>query len=110
MTNQEVASMVGEIGLPFAYYEFPDGTQQAPPFVCFFFSGNEDLAADDSNYQRMERLVIELYTDNKDFDLESRVEAVLNEHGLVFSREEEWIESERMLEVVYETTVCITEE
>ena len=110
MTFESVASMVAEIGIPYAYYQFPEGTAQTTPFICFFFAEAEDLAADDSNYQRMERLVIELYTDNKDFDLESRVEAVLNEHGLVFAREEEWIESERMLEVVFETTVCITED
>lgn len=110
MTTNEVAAMVAEIGVPYAYYQFPEGTGQETPFICFFYSFNNDVKADNSNYQKIEHLIIELYTDNKDFDLERRVESVLASHGMVYSRDEEWIESERMLEVVYEMDVIITEE
>lgn len=108
MTTKEVAAMVEEIGVPYAYYQFPEDTGQETPFICFFYSYNNDVKADNRNYQKIERLIIELYTDNKDFDLEHAVETVLASHGLVWSREEEWIESERMLEVVYEMDVVIT--
>ena len=67
MTIKEVATMVASIGVPYAYYQFPEGTEQATPFVCFFYSRNNDMKADDANYQKIEHLVIELYTDNKDF-------------------------------------------
>lgn len=107
MTTQEVATMVAEIGIPSAYYQFPDNTEQATPFVCFFYSGDNDFKADDSNYQKIEHLIIELYTDNKDFALEATVESVLASHGMVWTRDEEWIESERMLEVVYEMDVIL---
>lgn len=110
MTTQEVATMVAEIGIPSAYYQFPDNTEQTTPFVCFFYSGDNDFLADDSNYQKIEHLIIELYTDNKDFTLEQTVESVLASHGMVWTRDEEWIESERMLEVVYEMDVVITSE
>ena len=110
MTTQEVATMVAEIGIPSAYYQFPDNTEQTTPFVCFFYSGDNDFLADDSNYQKIEHLIIELYTDNKDFALEQTVESVLASHGMVWTRDEEWIESERMLEVVYEMDVVITSE
>lgn len=110
MTTQEVAAMVAEIGIPSAYYQFTDKTGQATPFVCFFYSGDNDFKADDSNYQKIEHLIIELYTDDKDFTLEQTVESVLASHGMVWTRDEEWIESERMLEVVYEMDVVITSE
>lgn len=110
MTTQEVATMVAEIGIPSAYYQFPDNTEQTTPFVCFFYSGDNDFLADDSNYQKIEHLIIELYTDNKDFALEQTVESVLASRGMVWTRDEEWIESERMLEVVYEMDVVITSE
>lgn len=110
MTNRQVAAMVASIGIPNAYYQFPEGTEQPTPFVCFFYSGDNDFKADDSNYQKIEHLIIELYTDNKDFDLEATVESVLQSNGLVWTRDEEWIESERMLEVVYEMDVIITSE
>ena len=107
MTTQEVAAMVAEIGVPTAYYQFPEGTGQATPFVCFFYSGDNDMLADDSNYQKIEHLIIELYTDNKDFELEHTVESVLTSHGMVWTRAEEWIDTERMLEVVYEMDVIL---
>ena len=107
MTTQEVAAMVAEIGVPTAYYQFPEGTGQATPFVCFFYSGDNDMLADDSNYQKIEHLIIELYTDNKDFELEQTVESVLASRGMVWTRAEEWIDTERMLEVVYEMDVIL---
>lgn len=102
--------MVSEIGVPYAYYQFPDETDQSPPFVCFFFTGSDDLKADNTNYQRIRPLAIELYTDNKDFALEQTVENVLNQRGLVYDREESYIDSERMNMVVYTTDIIITEE
>lgn len=110
MTYQQVAAMVRSIGVPYAYYQFPDGTGQACPFICFFFSDSNDLAADDTNYQKIRTLNIELYTDNKDFALEETVETVLNSNGLVYDRSESYLDSERMFMVVYTTDILITEE
>lgn len=110
MTTREVAAMIAEIGIPYAYYQFPEGTEQATPFACFFYSGDNDFKADNSNYQKIEHLIIEVYTDNKDFALEATVESVLASHEMVWTRDEEWIESERMVEVVFEMDVVMTEE
>ena len=77
MTYKEVNLMVASIGKPYAYYQFPEGTDTAPPFICFYFDSSSDLAADNTNYQRIRPLVIELYTDNKDFALEETVETTL---------------------------------
>ena len=110
MTYQQVAAMVRSIGVPYAYYQFPDDTGQACPFICFFFSDSNDLAADDTNYQKIRTLNIELYTDNKDFALEETVETVLNSNGLVYDRSESYLDSERMFMVVYTTDILITEE
>lgn len=110
MTYRQVATMINSIGIPYAYYQFPDGTGQACPFICFFFSDSNDLAADDTNYQKIRTLNIELYTDNKDFALEETVETVLNSNGLVYDRSESYLDSERMFMVVYTTDILITEE
>ena len=109
MTYQEVKTMLESIGIPYAYYQFPEGTDQPCPFICFYFTGSNDLAADDTNYQRIRPLAIELYTDNKDFTLENTVEAVLNQHGFVYARDEVYIDTERMNMVTYTIEVIITE-
>ena len=109
MSNKEVADMIAEIDLPFAYYQFPDDTEQSPPFVCFLYPDDTDVFADNSNYICKRRLVVELYTDNKDFTLEATVEGVLASHDLTFAKGETYIASERMWQVTYETEVIIDE-
>lgn len=108
MTYQEVATMVASIGVPYAYFQFPEGTAQPTPFVCFYFAGSRDLMADDTNYQKIRPLVIELYTGNKDFTLEETVEGILATNGLTYTRDESWIDSEKMNMVAYTTDVIIT--
>lgn len=110
MTFKQIATMIRSIGYPFAYYQFPEGTAQAPPFICYFFDGDNDLKADNSNYQKIEHLNIELYTDEKDFEAEAQIEDVLRAAGLVWSRAEEYIDSERLYLVVYELDIIIKQE
>lgn len=107
MTTQEIAGMIKSIGLPFAYYQFDEDTGQQPPFICFFYPQDNDVLADNTNYVKVSQLVIELYTDNKDFALEASVEAALTGAGLVYSRQEEKLDDERMHEVIYTTEVII---
>lgn len=108
MTYQQVATMVASIGVPYAYYQFPEGTAQPTPFVCFYFDSSNDLYADDTNYQHIRPLTIELYTDNKDFTLEATIEGILSSNGLTYARSESYIDSERMNMVAYTTDVIIT--
>lgn len=111
MTFKEIATMIGSIGLPYAYYQFPEANAvTGPPFVCFYYPHDNDFKADSTNYQKIEHLVVELYTDEKDFAKEATVEGVLAGSDMVWSRSETWIDSEQMHLTVYEMDVVITEE
>lgn len=110
MTYKEVATMIAGTQIPYAYYQFPVGTDQACPFICFYFTRSNDLAADDTNYQKIRQLTVELYTDNKDFATEETVESVLNANGLVYYREESYLDTENMYMVTYVAEIVITEE
>ena len=107
MTYREIDDLVASIGLPYAYYEFRDGTGIAPPFICFFYPDSNDFMADDKNYQAIRPLTLELYTDNKDFALEALVENALTSAELPFTRTEEYIDTERMFQITYDTEVVI---
>lgn len=107
MSYEEIATMIESIGLPYAYYQFPEGTGQEPPFVVFFYSNIDDLYADDINYQRIVTLNIELYTREKDFESEDTVEGILTDNELTYYKEENYIESEKMYQIAYETEVII---
>ena len=110
MTYKEVSTMVKSIGLPYAYYQFPEGTAEAPPFICFYWSEDNDLKADNINYQKIERLNIELYTDNKDYENEANIETVLTNNSVVWSKSETYRDSERVYMVLYEADVIVTKE
>lgn len=107
MTPQEVNGMIESVGIPAAYYQFADGTEQSTPFICFFYGNSNDFGADDTNYVRVERLYIELYTDAKDFVLERRIESILNDHDLFFTRSEVYIDEEHLHETIYETELIL---
>lgn len=116
MTYREVYQIISGIEMaegvpiPSAYLAFPenDPNTPPPPFICYYYTGDNDLKADDSNYQKIRQLTVELYCDNKDFTLESAVEDALASHGIVYSKMETYIEDEKMYMTTYETEVVIT--
>ena len=107
MTYEEVASMIAEAEIPYAYYQFPEDTGQQPPFICFYYPNSDNFSADNLPYTLIKALTIELYTDAKDFDLESRIESILINHGLNYGKSETYIDTEKMQMEVYETEVII---
>lgn len=109
MTYTQIAAMVSEIGIPAAYYQFPEDQENPvqPPFICYYFDSSSGFAADDQIFAEDAGLIIELYTDNKNFALEQTVKNVLNAAGLPWSRTEAWIDTERMLQVTFTTSVLI---
>ena len=107
MTYQEIDIMLGGLDIPYAYYQFPE-TGQQPPFICWILDGIDDLYADNINYQGIARLVIEFYSDEKDFEKEMEIEAYLTGLGFSYGKEETYLDSERMHETIYTMEVVIT--
>ncbi|CAK7036722.1 MAG: hypothetical protein BACD_00141 [Bacteroides rodentium] len=105
MGYEEIVQMLEEMGLPIAYDHFCEGESPDPPFICFLFPGSENFAADNIVYAGFQNLNIELYIDEKDPELEERMEGILNSHELFWNKSEAWIESEKMYEVLYRLTV-----
>lgn len=111
MLIAEINTMLGQTGLPKTYYSWPEDDPAHPvpplPYIVWYFPNTDNFAADDRVYSHIEALNIELYTRTKDFETEAAVEAVLAAHGIVWNRQESWIESEKMYEVLYTTEVII---
>lgn len=105
MTHEEVMQMMEEMKISFAYDHFAEGESPDPPFICFLFPGSENFSADNIVYAEFSNLSIELYTDEKDPELEDRVEEVLNSHELFWNKSEVWIETEKLYEVLYQMMV-----
>ena len=97
----KLLELMAEIPIPSAYDHFAEGESPDPPFITYLLPGSDNFAADGKVYFRITEVHIELYTDAKDPEVESRVEAVLDEHGIFYDKTEVWIDSEKLYEVLY---------
>lgn len=105
MDQEEIERMLDQTEIPYSYHNFEVKNAVAPPFICWLIPGTNNFSADNMVYQRIDELDIELYTDKKDMELEKKVEAVLDAHGIFWEKQEIYIESENMYEVLYEMEV-----
>lgn len=105
MTYEEINEMMMEIGLPFAYHHFAEGESPNPPFTLFLSPRENTFSADNLMYHSFKDINVELYTDVKAPETEERVEEVLLQHNIYYTKTETWIESERLYEILYEMEV-----
>lgn len=110
MTYQDVKRLVEGFGAPCAYYQFEGNTALAPPFNCWYFTGSDDFFAENQNYQAVRTLVIEHYSDQKDFDGEDLIEARLQALELPYYKECAYIKDQRLYMAAYETDIYLTKE
>ena len=83
-------------------------TRQKPRRISYIFPPDGMIFfADDQNYQKILNLQIELYTKTKRYDLEERVEAVLQENGFVYDVTEDYIDSDGVFMITYTMEVYI---
>jgi hypothetical protein len=101
MTMEELAAMLQEMGIPFAYDHFAEGESPDPPFICYLLPGSDNFSADGRVYHRINEVRIELYTDQKDLEAEDKVTAVLDGHGIFYDQTEVWIQSEKLYECAF---------
>lgn len=97
----KLLELIAEIDIPSAYDHFAEGESPDPPFITYLLPGSDNFAADGKVYFRITEVHIELYTDEKNPEVEALVEAVLDAHGIFYDKTEVWIDSEKLYEVLY---------
>ena len=97
-----IIRILEQFGIPFAYDHFAEGEGPDPPFVCYRIPDSDNFSADGTVYLTIDVMDIELYTDRKDPALERKLEKLLKVSGIFYEKNEVWIESERLYEVIYE--------
>lgn len=109
MTIQDITTILEQTQLPVAYYQFADDTPQQLPFICWLITSHNDVMADNKNYAPVVRLVVELYTESKDFALEETVRGVLTDNDIAFTQDGSDIDSEQMHLETFTTELAITQ-
>lgn len=72
MEIEKLAEKLLELGVPVAYYRFT--SPQKLPFIAFYEISGTVEGADDINLYRRKNFTIELYTAEKDVQLERKLE------------------------------------
>lgn len=107
MTFKDINTMIQSIGLPSNYYQWPVKKAPALPYILFYYPSREDFKADNTNYAKFTQLNIEFYSENKDFEMEAKIEEILEENDLYYDKEEQYIDTDEMYEVLYVINVLI---
>lgn len=107
MTHKEVYDALAASGLPVTYLQWNVGAVPALPYICYYYPNSDNFGADNEVYQNINRLYVELYTEEKDFDTEAQVEAVLGQICGFWNKSETFIESENMYQTLYDSEVII---
>lgn len=103
MTIEALDLELRTLDIPVAYRMFNELTP--PPFLVYYFAGNDDLKADDINYAKVSEINIELYTRIKDLEVEAIVENKLKSLNLTWDKSEVWIEAEKVYQIAYEISI-----
>lgn len=102
MELKELKSALEKIA-PSAYRAFGKNDIVPPPFICYFINDEKLNGADDKNYIRDKLLIIELYTNKKDPEIEFKLDSLFN--GYELEKYETWIEDEALLQVAYHLAI-----
>lgn len=102
MIKSFVEEILNEVGINYHYHHFEEEEAVAPPFICWIVPNSDNFVADGKVYHRADEVHIELYTDLKDFELEEKIEVVLEQREIPWEKSEVYIESEKLYETVYE--------
>lgn len=106
MTLAELRILLDIIEIPVKYRAFKVGEAPALPYILFYVDSNEgSLKADNYNYAKVQNVTIELYSEEKDIELEEKIESILDSNHIEYDSYETYLDTEDMYEVAYEITI-----
>lgn len=101
MKMKDVTDMLASTGYPVVYLAWRENEVPELPYICYYYLSMTPETADDTHYAQIYTLNVELYTKNKNFEVEQLVETALLNAGMVFTKEEDFLSDENMYETLY---------
>lgn len=102
LTLAEIYEKLCTLNIPVAYLSFTQ--PQSLPFCVYYESGGDIYGADNKNLIERKNITIELYSEKKNPALERQIEDLFSDTELT-KQADIWIESEKMIETIYEFEV-----
>ena len=105
MTLPELKDKLKTLDLPIAYRCFVVGQVPELPYIVYYVDEDIGFYADDTVYYEGCAVTIEVYTDQKDLQLEKKVKQLLNDNQLPCESYESFLDSENMYLKAYEIDI-----
>jgi hypothetical protein len=98
--RQRIFEMLKQTGLNVVYRTWDEGSDGDMPYICFRMVDTDNFNADNKSYVPVTNWAVELYSERKDDESESKIEEVLANADLAFNKYESQIQK-GILEVMY---------
>lgn len=95
----DLKAILESTGLPVAFVKF--GKKQTPPFIIYLVDDSDNFSADNIVYHALTDYDIEFYSNLKDTTNEAKIELALTNNDIFYEKEEAWIETEELYQVIY---------
>lgn len=93
-----------EINIPVVYDDFTGSKIDTPrlPFISYYVQSTTPIPADNTVYVELENVVIELYTSQRNRELEKKIKNILTENGIVYDATYSRLEDEEISVAYFE--------
>lgn len=104
----EIEKLLEALGIPYAYQKFKAYKNKPlpdPPYIKWFIDNEHQFGGDDKNFLNRCHITLELYTKNRDKQIEQKIEEALN--GVEFDVWRDYIEDQKLHLASYEFETII---
>lgn len=101
----EFKAELEKLGVPIQYRAFQVGHAPELPYLIFYENDSDNVFADNHNYYDVLNIVCELYTDNKDIELETKLQKLFYDNEIEYNSTETYIDSENMYLKAYDVQI-----
>ena len=105
MNLMEFKSELEQLEIPIQYRAFQVGHAPELPYILFYEDDSDNVFADNHNYYDVLNVACELYTDEKDIELETKLQKLLYDLEIQYNSTETYIDSENMYLKAYDVTI-----
>ena len=105
MNLMEFKAELEQLEIPIQYRSFQVGHAPELPYLIFYENDSDNIFADNHNYFDVINVACELYTDEKDIELETKLHKLFYDNEIQYNSTETFIDSENMYLKAYDVQI-----
>ena len=105
MTLPELKALLGTLKLPITYHHWAVGQVPPLPYILYYADEDNNFYADDQVYFEGYAVTIEIYSKEKNLELETKVKELLNNNKIPYGSYEDFLDTENMYLKAYEINI-----